>query len=423
MKEKLSIDTIAVHGAYRPDVTGSTNPPLYLSNAYKFRDAKHAADLFDLNAEGYIYTRLHNPTTSLLEETVAALEGGVAAVAASTGHFAEFMLLTSLAGKGDEIIASDCLYGGTINMFSSTFRRFGINVKFARQDDPASFEALVTDKTKAVYIEAIANPASDIPDFEAISRIAERHGLPLIVDNTCATPYLFRPVEYGAAAVIHSCTKFLGGHGSVMGGIAVDLGVFDWAASGRFPEFTEPDPSYHGVVYSKDFGSSALAVKMRAGAMRDVGGSPSPYNSMAILQGIQTLHLRMERHVENTRKLAEWLKGSDRVAWVNYPGLPGNKNFALAEKYFTKGPGAMLTFGVKGGVEAGRRFIEKVSLCVHAANLGDVKTIVTHPASTTHRQLTSRQRVSAGVPDDLIRVAVGIESAGDIISDFEQALS
>ncbi len=423
MKEKLSIDTIAVHGAYRPDATGSTNPPLYLSNAYKFRDAKHAADLFDLNAEGYIYTRLHNPTTSLLEETVAALEGGVAAVAASTGHFAEFMLLTSLAGKGDEIIASDCLYGGTINMFSSTFRRFGINVKFARQDDPASFEALVTDKTKAVYIEAIANPASDIPDFEAISRIAERHGLPLIVDNTCATPYLFRPVEYGAAAVIHSCTKFLGGHGSVMGGVAVDLGVFDWVASGRFPEFTEPDPSYHGVVYSKDFGSSALAVKMRAGAMRDVGGSPSPYNSMAILQGIQTLHLRMERHVENTRKLAEWLKGSDRVAWVNYPGLPGNKNFALAEKYFPKGPGAMLTFGVKGGVEAGRRFIEKVSLCVHAANLGDVKTIVTHPASTTHRQLTSRQRVSAGVPDDLIRVAVGIESAEDIISDFEQALS
>ena len=423
MSNKLSVDTIAVHGTYKPDATGATNPPLYLSNAYKYEDTQHAADLFDLKRVGYIYTRLHNPTTSVLEETVAALEGGVAAVATSSGHFAEVMLLTCLASNGDEIIASDCLYGGTINMFSTTFKKFGINVKFARQDDISSFEALITDKTKAIYIEALANPASDIPDFDAISNVAKKYGLPLIVDSTCATPYLFRAKDHGAAAVIHSCTKFLGGHGNVMGGIAVDLGTFDWAASGRFPNFTEPDESYHGVVYAKDFGPMALAVKMRAGAMRDMGGTPSPYNSMALLQGIQTLHLRMARHVENAQKLARWLQTNPKVAWVNYGGLPGNKNYDLAKKYFKKGPGAMLTFGVKGGLEQGRSFIEKARLAIHAANLGDVKTIITHPASTTHRQLSPEQRLKAGVPDDLIRVSVGIEDIDDIINDFAQALA
>ena len=389
MDKKLSIDTIAVHSTYKPDSTGATNPPLYLSNAYKYEDTQHAADLFDLKREGYIYTRLHNPTTTVLEETVAALEGGVAAVATSSGHFAEVMLLTSLASQGDEIIASNCLYGGTINMFSTTFKKFGITVKFADQDDASSFEALVTDKTKAIYIEALANPASDIPDFDAIAQIAQKHRLPLIVDSTCATPYLFRAKEHGAAAVIHSCTKFLGGHGDVMGGIAVDLGTFDWASSGRFPNFTEPDTSYHGVIYAKDFGPAALAVKMRAGAMRDMGGTPSPFNSLALLQGMQTLHLRMERHVENAKKIALWLQDHPKVSWVNYGGLEGNKNYELAKKYFPKGPGAMLTFGVKGGLEQGKNFIEKASLAIHAANLGDVKTIITHPASTTHRPLNN----------------------------------
>ncbi len=422
MKKDLSIDTIAVHSTYIPDETGATNPPLYLSNAYKYKNAQHAADLFDLKTTGYIYTRLHNPTTTILEDTITKMEGGSGAVATSSGHFAEIMLITCIASFGDEIIASNSLYGGTINMFSTTLKRFGINVKFADQDNPSSFEALINDKTKAIFIEALANPASDIADFEVISKIANKHKLPLIIDSTCATPYLFRPIEVGAAAVIHSGTKFLGGHGDVMGGIAVDLGTFDWS-SGRFPSFTEKDMSYHGVIYAKDFGNMALAVKMRAGVMRDMGGTPSPYNSYAILQGMQTLHLRMERHVSNAVKLANWLMECDKVSWVNYPSLKGNKNYEMAKKYFPKGAGSMLTFGVKGGIEAGRNFIDKVNLAIHAANLGDVKTIVTHPASTTHRQLSQEQRIKAGVPDDLIRVSVGIEDIEDIINDFKIALS
>ncbi len=421
MKDK-NMETLLVHGTYVPDATGATNPPIYMSNAYEFESAQHAADLFSLKAGGYIYSRLHNPTTTVFEETIAAMDEGTAAVATSSGHFAVFMTILTLAQIGDEFIASNKLYGGTLNLFKHTFKRFGITVKFADQDNVSTFEDLVTDKTKAIFIESITNPSADIADFEAISAIAKRHKIPLIVDNTCATPYLFKPKHFGADVVIYSSTKYLGGHGVALGGVVVDLGTFDWA-SGRFPDFTTPDPSYHGIVAAEAFGNMALAIKMRVNSMRDLGGTPSPYNSSMFIHGMQTLHVRMDRHVQNTYELAKFLENHDKVAWVKYSGLESSEYNPLIKKYFPKGAGALLSFGVKGGLEAGRKFIENVEVSIHAANLGDAKTIVTHPASTTHSQLTKEALDQSGITQDMIRVAVGIESIEDLKADFDKALN
>lgn len=422
MKKKLSIETLAVHGTYKKDETGATNPAIYLSNAYQFKDCTHGANLFDLSEAGYIYSRLNNPTTNVLEETVTALEGGIAALACASGQFAEFMTIATLAKCGDNIVTSNLLYGGTHTLFASQLARFGIEIRFADPKNIDEFDKLIDDKTKAIYIESIANPQGFVPNFKKFAELSEKHKVPLVVDNTCATPYLVRPIKYGAHIVIHSATKFLGGHGAVLGGIVVDSGKFDWEASGRFPELTTPDESYHGLVFTKHFGAAALAAKMRVSAMRDIGGTISPFNAFMIQQGIGTLHVRMERHVENAKKLAKFLENHKNVAWVDYNGLKDNKNHKNANKYLTLGGGSLFTFGVKGGFEKSKEFIEKVTIALHVSNLGDIKTIVTHPASTTHRQLSEKELEATGISTDLIRVSVGIENIDDIIKDFDKAL-
>lgn len=416
-------ETIAIHGAYRPDEkTGATQVPIYHTNAYQFKDVEHAAGLFDLKVPGHIYSRLSNPTVEVLENRIAMLEGGAAAVATSSGQFATYMAITTIAEQGDNIVASGKLYGGTYNLFVHTFKKLGIEFRLVDQDDLDAYKAAIDEKTKAVYIESVSNPGSDIPDIEAVSKIAKDNGLPLIVDNTYTTPYLFRPIEYGADIVLHSLTKFMGGHGSAMGGVVVDAGTFDWKGSGRFPSFTEPDPSYHGIVYADDFAPMPLAVKMRVQIMRDVGGCLSPTNAFMVLNGLETLALRMERHCENAYKLAGWLLSRDEVAWVNYPDLPDNRNYQRVKKLMPKGSGSMMSFGLKGGFESGKKFIENIKVAIHATNLGDVRTIVTHPSSTTHRQLSAEQLEKAGVPQELIRCSVGIENIDDIIEDFQQAM-
>lgn len=416
-------ETIAIHGAYTPDEkTGATQVPIYHTNAYQFKSIEHAVDLFDLKVGGHIYSRLSNPTVEVLENRVAMLEGGSAAVATSAGQFATYMAITTIAESGDNIVASGKLYGGTYNLFVHTFKKLGIEFRLVDQDDIEGFKAKIDDRTKGIYIESVSNPGSDIPDIEAIASVAQANGLPLIVDNTYTTPFLFRPIDYGANIILHSMTKFMGGHGSAMGGIVVDGGNFDWKASGRFPAFTEPDPSYHGVVYADTFGPAALAVKMRVQVLRDVGGCLSPTNAFMIMNGIETLPLRMERHCENAYKLAGWLLGNDQVSWVNYPDLPDNRNYQRVKKLMPKGSGSMMSFGLKGGYDAGVKFIESLKLAIHATNLGDVRTIVTHPASTTHRQLSPEQLKSAGIPQELIRVSVGIENIDDIIEDLDQAM-
>jgi len=415
-------ETLAIHGGFTPDEqTGATQVPIYHSNAFKFKSIEHAVNLFDLKEAGHIYSRLSNPTVDVLEKRVAMLEGGVAAVATSAGQFATYMAITSIADSGDNIVASGKLYGGTYNLFVHTFKKLGIEMRLVDQDDFDAFQAQIDENTKAIYIESVSNPGSDIPDIEKISSIAKKNRLPLIVDNTYTTPYLFKPIEYGADIVLHSMTKFFGGHGNAMGGIVVDAGTFDWT-SGRFPSFTEPDPSYHGIKYAEAFGNMALAIKMRVQVLRDIGGCLSPTNAFMIMNGLETLPLRMERHCSNAYKLAGYLLGNDNVAWVNYPDLPDNRNYQSVKKYMPKGSGAMMSFGLKGGYEASVKFIESVKLAIHATNLGDAKTIITHPASTTHRQLNKEQLESAGIPQELLRVAVGIENVDDIIEDFEQAM-
>ncbi|MDR0453794.1 MAG: O-acetylhomoserine aminocarboxypropyltransferase/cysteine synthase [Deferribacteraceae bacterium] len=417
------LGTIAVTGGFLSDPdTGATNIPLYLSNAYQFKSAESAANLFDLSEPGYIYTRLHNPTTSVLENRIALLEGGVAAVATASGQFAEFLVIATLCREGDEIIASSKLYGGSFNLLNNSLRRLGINVHFADQTDPAAWEKLITSRTKGFYLESISNPDCSIPDFETFSSIAGKHRIPVIIDNTMATPVLFRPVDTGANIVLHSTTKYLCGNGTAMGGAVVDLGNFDWAASGRFPAFVEPDASYHGLEFAKTFGSSAFAVKARVQGMRDFGGTPSPFNSFLILTGLQTLHLRMPQHVKNTKAIAEFLSGEKTVGSVSYPGLSSHPDYKWAKKYFKDGVGALLTFNIIGGYESAKRFIEGLKLCVHATNIGDSRTIITHPASTTHRQLSEAQLAAAGIDKSLIRVSAGIEDVSDIIGDIRQAL-
>lgn len=421
--KKLSTETLAVHGVFQRDETGATNPAIYLSSSYQFKDTNHAANLFALQESGYIYSRLNNPTTNCLEETIAALEGGIAAVACASGQFAEFMTIAALAKCGDNIVASNMLYGGTYTLFANQFTRFGIEIRFADPHNIEDFAKLIDDKTKAIYIESIANPQGFVPDFKKLSALAAQHKVPLVVDNTCATPYLLKPIEYGADIVIHSATKFLSGHGNVLGGIVVDSGNFDWAASGRFPELTTPDDSYHGLIFTKHFGKAALAAKMRVSTMRDIGGPISPFNAFLIQQGIGTLHIRIERQVENAKKLAEFLKNHKNTAWVDYNGLKDNKNNPNADKYLKYGAGSIFTFGVKGGFEKSKAFIEKTTFPLHVANIGDIKTIITHPASTTHSQLSEQELQSSGITADLIRVSVGIENIDDIIADFDKALS
>jgi len=423
LPENLRFNTLSVHGGQEPDpTTGSRAVPIYQTTAYSFRDSEHGADLFSLKEAGNIYTRIMNPTTDVFEKRIAALEGGVGALAFASGHAAISAAILNIASVGDEIVSSASLYGGTYNMFSYTLPRFGINVKFVDPSDPENFRLAITDKTKAIYAESIGNPKIDVLDIEKVAKIAHEHGIPLIVDSTFATPYLLRPIEFGADIVIHSATKFIGGHGTSMGGVVVDGGNFDWS-KGNFPSLTEPDPSYHGLVYTEALGKSAFIVRLRVQVLRDLGATVSPFNSFLFLQGLETLHLRMARHSENGLAVAEYLAQHDQVSWVNYPGLKTNQNYELAQKYLPKGASAILTFGIKGGLEAGKKFIDSLKLFSILANVGDSKSLVIHPASTTHSQLTSQQRAAAGAPDDMIRLSVGIEDVADVIEDLAQALA
>jgi len=420
--KNLRFDTLSVHGGQEPDpTTGSRAVPIYQTTAYNFRDSEHGANLFSLKEAGNIYTRIMNPTTDVFEKRIAGLEGGVAALAFASGHAAINAAIFNIAGSGDEIVSSASLYGGTYNMFSHTLPRLGINVKFVDPSDPENFRLAITEKTKAIYAETIGNPKIDILDIEKVAKIAHENGIPLIIDNTLATPYLVRPIEFGADIVIHSATKFIGGHGTSMGGVVVDGGNFDWA-NGKFSSLTEPDPSYHGLVYTEALGKLAYIIRLRIQVLRDFGATVSPFNSFLFLQGLETLHLRMARHSENAQAVAEFLLQHEQVSWVNYPGLKNDPSYELGQKYLPKGASAILTFGIKGGLEAGKKFIDSLKLFSILANVGDSKSLVIHPASTTHSQLSSEQRAAAGVPDDMVRLSVGIEDVADVIEDLAQAL-
>ncbi|HQA08316.1 MAG TPA: homocysteine synthase [Syntrophomonadaceae bacterium] len=423
-QKNYKFDTLQVHAGQRPDpVTGSRAVPIYQTTSYVFQDTEHAARLFALEESGNIYTRIMNPTTDVFEQRMAALEGGVGALALSSGSAAITYAIMNIAGCGNEIVSASTLYGGTYNLFRYTLPRYGINTVFVDPDDPENFRKSINDKTKAIYIESIGNPGINLIDIEAVAEIAHQNGLPLIVDNTFATPYLLRPIEYGADIVVHSATKFIGGHGTSIGGVIVDAGKFDWAASGRFPGLTEPDPSYHGICYASDIGAPAYIIKTRVQLLRDTGACLSPFNAFLFLQGLETLSLRVERHVNNAQKIADWLSQDSRVSWVNYPSLPGNKYYNLAQKYFPKGAGSIFTFGIKGGLEAGKRFINSLELFSLLANIADAKSLVIHPASTTHSQLSPEDQLAAGVTPDQIRLSIGIEDVEDLIDDLDQALN
>src|ERR1700749_2408160 len=416
-------NTLAVHAGAQPDpATGARATPIYQTTAYVFEDADHAAALFNLQVFGNIYSRIMNPTNAVLEERVAALEGGRAALAVSSGHAAQLIALHTLMGPGDNIVAARQLYGGSINQFSQGFAKFNWGVKWADTRDPESFKAQIDDRTRAVFIESIANPGGIISDIEAIAGIAHAAGVPLIVDNTLASPYLIRPIEWGADIVLHSATKFLGGHGNSMCGIIVDSGKFDWG-SGKFPTLSEPSPSYHGMKLWETFGDMAYAIACRVLGLRDLGPALSPMNAFLVATGIETLPLRMQRHCDNALTVAKWLKASDKVSWVNYAGLEDNDCYGLHKKYCPKGAGSVFTFGLKGGYEGGLKMVNSVRLFSHLANIGDTRTLIIHPASTTHRQLSDEDRAKAGAGNDVVRLSVGIEDAADIIADLEQALS
>ena len=423
-ERKLKFDTLQVHAGQVPDpTTGSRAVPIYQTTSYVFKNAEHAANLFALKEFGNIYTRLMNPTTDVLEQRVAALEGGVGALAVASGSSAITYAILNIAGVGDEIVSASTLYGGTYNLFSYTLPKLGIHTVFVDPEDPENFRAAITDKTKALYIETIGNPGINIIDIESVAEIAHENKIPLIIDNTFGTPYLIRPIEYGADIVVHSATKFIGGHGTSIGGVIVDSGKFDWKGSGKFPGITEPDPSYHGVVYADAVGPLAYIVKARVQLLRDTGAALSPFNSFQFIQGLETLSLRVQRHVDNAKKIAEFLSKHPAVEWVNYPGLPDNKYYALAQKYLPKGAGSIFTFGIKGGKEAGIRFIDGLEIFSLLANVADAKSLVIHPASTTHSQLSEEEQRSAGVTPEQIRLSIGIEDAEDLIYDLDQALS
>ena len=422
MTDAPGFNTLAVHAGAQPDPsTGARATPIYQTTSYVFNDADHAASLFGLQAFGNIYTRIMNPTQAVLEERVAALEGGTAAVAVASGHAAQMLTFHNIMQPGDNFVAARRLYGGSINQFGHAFRNFGWDVRWGDTDDIGSFEPLIDERTRGVFIESLANPGGTFVDIAGIAEIAHRHGLPLIVDNTLATPYLVRPFEHGADVVIHSLTKFIGGHGNSIGGIIVDGGTFDWSKSGNYPMLSEPRPEYAGVKLHETFGNFAFAIAARVLGLRDFGPAISPFNAFLILTGLETLPLRMERHCENALAVAQWLKENDKVAWVNYPGLQEDPNHALQQRYSPKGSGAVFTFGLKGGYEAGVRFVEGLELFSHLANIGDTKSLVIHPASTTHRQLSDEQKVAAGAGPDVVRLSVGIEDVKDIIADLSQS--
>jgi len=417
-------ETRAIHAGASPDpTTGARSTPIYQTTAYVFDDVDHAASLFNLHNFGYIYSRLTNPTVSVLEERIASLEGGRAAVAAASGHAAQFLVFATMLEPGDEFLASRALYGGSLTQFGLSFKKLGWHCHFVDPLDPENFRRALTPKCKAIFVESLANPGGVVVDLAAIAEIAHSVGIPLIVDNTLATPFLCRPFEWGADLVTHSTTKFLGGHGNSMGGMVVESGKFDWAASGKFPSLTEPEPAYHGLRFYENFGDFTFTTKARAVALRDYGPTMAPMNAFLTITGTETLHVRMERHCENAQQVAEFLAGHDKVAWVSYAGLESSPYRALARKYMPKGAGSVFTFGIKGGFNAGVKLVESVGLFSHLANIGDTRSLILHPASTTHRQLTDEQRLAAGAGDDVIRLSIGLETAADLIADLEQALA
>ncbi|KAB2953308.1 homocysteine synthase [Heliorestis acidaminivorans] len=424
MNEKqFRFDTLALHAGQKADSeTLSRAVPIYQTTSYLFRDTEHAANLFALKEPGYIYTRITNPTIDVLEQRLTALDGGVGALALSSGQAAITTAIMNIAGTGDEIVASTSLYGGTYNLFAHTLPKYGITVRFVDPTCPENFRAAINENTKAIFAETIGNPKGDIFDIEKVASVAHEAGIPLIVDNTLLTPYLCRPLEFGADIVVYSATKFLGGHGTSIGGIIVDGGKFDWAQNDRFPGFTTADPSYHGLVYSRDIGSAAYIIKARVQLLRDMGMCISPFNAFLLLQGIETLSLRMERHVSNTRKIIDFLLNHEQVSWVSYPEVAEHPSYDVCQKYLPKGAGAILTFGIKGGLEAGKRFIDSLKVFSHLANVGDAKSLVIHPASTTHSQLTEEAQRDTGVTPDLVRLSVGLEDGQDLIEDLDQAL-
>ncbi len=416
--------TKAVHAGHTPDpTTHSRAVPLYQTSSFTFDSTQHAADLFGLRQFGNIYTRIMNPTTEVLEKRVAELEGGVGALAVASGQAAETLTLLTLAQAGDEIVASAELYGGTVSLFSHTLKKLGITVHFVSPHDLNAWEDAVTTRTKAFFVETIGNPKLDIIDLASIAAISNRNGIPLVVDNTVTTPYLTRPFDNGAAIVIHSATKFIGGHGTSIGGIIVDSGTFDWAKSGRFPDFVEPDPAYHGLKFVETFGNLAFILRARVLGLRDMGAAMSPFNAWMFLQGLETLHLRIQRHSENGLAVARYLENHSCVSWVRYPGLESSPTYGLVEKYLSKGQGALVGFGIKGGQASAVKFIESLQLFSHLANIGDAKSLVIHPASTTHEQLTDTEQQAAGVTPDFIRLSVGIEDIQDILDDLDNALT
>jgi len=421
---KLKIESLLLHGGQEPDpTTGSRAVPIYQTTSYQFKNTEHAANLFGLKEFGNIYTRLMNPTTDVLEKRVAALEGGVAALGVASGQSAITLALLNIAQSGDEIVSADNLYGGTYTLFHYTFKKFGIKVNFVKSDDLAGFEKAITPKTKAIYAESVGNPKLNVTDIETLAKLAHKHGIPLIVDNT-ATPYVLRPIDHGADIVVYSATKFLGGHGTSIGGVIVDSGKFKWD-SGKFPLIAGPDASYHGIDFVealKPMGNIAYIIKARVTLLRDMGPCISPFNSFLILQGLETLHLRMPRHCENALKAAKYLEKHPKVSWVNYPGLDKSPDKKLADKYLPKGAGAIIGFGIKGGLEMGKKFINSLELISHLANIGDAKTLAIHPSSTTHSQLSDAEQEATGVTKDFIRLSIGLEHIDDIIADIEQAL-
>ncbi|AIE61234.1 O-acetylhomoserine aminocarboxypropyltransferase/cysteine synthase family protein [Bacillus methanolicus] len=421
-QKNYRLETLGVHGGLSPDpVTGARAVPIYQNNAYQFKNTEHAANLFALKEQGYIYTRIHNPTVTVFEERVALLEGGVGALALASGQAAITLAILNIAHAGDEIVAASNLYGGTYNLFTVTLPKYGINVKLVDATDPENFRKAITEKTKAVFAETIGNPSLRVLDIEKVANIAHEAGIPLIIDNTFATPYLCRPIEHGADIVIHSATKWIVGNGTTLGGIIVDGGKFDWN-SPKFPGFTEPDPSYHNIVYSEALGPLAYIVKARVQLLRDMGPALSPQNAFQFTLGLETLHVRMKEHVANAQKIVSYLENHPAVKWVLYPGHESHPDKALAEKYLPKGAGSIVVFGIEGGREAGAKLINSLTLWAHVANVGDAKSLIIHPASTTHQQLDAEGLKAAGVSEDLIRLSVGIEHVDDLIEDLEQAI-
>jgi O-acetylhomoserine (thiol)-lyase len=425
MTDRLpGFNTLAIHAGAAPDAaTGARATPIYQTTSFVFDDVDHAASLFGLQAFGNIYTRITNPTNAVLEERIAALEGGTAALAVASGHAAEFLTMHALMQPGDEFVASNKLYGGSINQFNHSYKNFGWSVAWADNDDPASFEAAITPRTKAIFCESIANPGGVITDIAALSQVAKKHNIPLVVDNTMATPYLIRPFEHGADIVVHSATKFLGGHGNSIGGLIVDGGSFQWAGDARYPMMSQPRPEYSGMVLAETFGNFGFAIACRVLGLRDLGPSLSPFNAFLILNGIETLPLRMQRHSDNALVVAKHLAQHEAVDWVSYPGLETDRYHALAKRYTPNGAGAVFTFGLKGGYEAGVKLVSNLQLFSHLANIGDTRSLVIHPASTTHRQLTDAQKTAAGAGPEVVRLSIGLEDPADLIEDLDGALS